>query len=85
MAILEPQTLATGVAYKRPCTPATVKEIIYFFVSGKKNWSKIRDWNKLKLVKNKSKLRKLWGLEVSTQKMTLTIVYIPFENMLINN
>ena len=32
-------------------------------------------------MKNKSKLRKLSGLEVLTQKKALTFIHIPFENM----
>ena len=34
------------------------------------------------MVKIKSKLRTFWWREVQTQKSTLTIIYIPFENLL---
>ena len=74
---LEPQPLATGVAYKKSFTAVTAEEIIHFFVR-----TNSVSTNRQTLVKNKSKLRKLSGLEVSTQKITLTIIHIPFENML---
>ena len=59
MAILEPQPLATGVAFKKPCTAVTAKEIIHFFIGTNPVRTK-----RLKLVKIKSRLRKLWELEV---------------------
>ena len=37
---------------------------------------------RLKLAKDKRKLRTFWGWEVETQKITLTVIYIPFEILL---
>ena len=54
LKILEPQPLATGMAYKK-----TAKEIIHFFIRTNSVKAKM-----LKLVKNKNKLRKLSELEV---------------------
>ena len=62
---------------KKPCTTVTAKEIIHFFI----RTNSVRT-NRLKLVKNKNKLRKRSGLEVQTKKITLTIIYIPLKNML---
>ena len=59
MAILEPQPLATGVACKQPCTAVTAKEIIHFFIGTNPVRTK-----RPKLIQIKSKLRKLWELEV---------------------
>ena len=65
--MFEPQLLATGVTYKEPCT---AKEITQFFISKNVRTSR------LKLIKNKSKLKKFWEWEVQTQKVTITIIYI---------
>ena len=59
LTILEPQPLETGVAYKTPSTTVTAKEIIHFFM----RTDSVRT-NRLKLVENKNKLRKLSGLEI---------------------
>ena len=59
LKILEPQPLATGVAYKKNRVPLTAKEIIHFFIRTNSVRAK-----RLKLVKNKNKFRKLSELEV---------------------
>ena len=60
LKVLEPKHLATGVAYKKKqCTAVTANEIIHFFI----RTNSVRT-NRQKLVKNKSKLRKISGLEV---------------------
>ena len=73
MAILELQPLVTAVAYKKTCIAITAKEIIHSFMST--NFVRTK---RQKLVKYKRRLRKFWGCEVQTQKITVTIIYIYF-------
>ena len=72
---LNPSKLESFI--KKPSSAVTTDGIIHFFI----RTNSVRT-SRQKLVKNRNKLWKLSGLEVSTQKITLTIIHIPFENML---
>ena len=71
MASLEAQPLATGAAYIKA---------VYCFNCQCENFVRTKS---LKFVYNKSKLGTFWSREVQTQKITLAITDISFENLLI--
>ena len=78
LKILEPQPLATAVAYKKTLYRCNCQVNYTLFYKDKLCQNK-----QAEIAKNKNKLTKPSGLEVQAKKITLRIIHIPFENMLI--
>ena len=77
MTLFQPQALAAGLAFKKKKFPAIAAKKIIQFLS-----TTFARTKRLHLVKNETKLRKFSGWEVPTQKITVTVIYISFKNLL---